>query len=195
MPTRCEPWNVKQLLAHMLRAVWRIPTAVEGETPDAADTDAVTYFTAYDPQGDAQRIADHAVEIAADFSSGTALVDAFDAYTGTWLSAVAGEAPDRVIRLPWGPTMELDEFLKTRVLEIVVHGIDMTDALRRTPIATPEGLAVVTSILDGLLRFPPVRELSWQPVEYIRKATGRSALTSSDVEILGSSVAAFSKLR
>jgi hypothetical protein len=47
-------------------------------------------------------------------------------------------APDTV-----GPgyyaLMRLDEFVPSRVVEAVVHGLDLTDAIGREPIATPEG--------------------------------------------------------
>src|ERR671925_2088935 len=47
-------------------------------------------------------------------------------------------APDTV-----GPgyyaLMRLDEFVPSRVVEAVVHGIDLTDAVGRAPLATREG--------------------------------------------------------
>ena len=45
----------------------------------------------------------------------------------------------------------LDEFVASRVVEAVVHGLDLTDALGREPMATPEGVAVTAAILDDLL--------------------------------------------
>jgi hypothetical protein len=47
--------------------------------------------------------------------------------------------------------MRLDEFVASRVVEAVVHGLDLTDALGREPMATPEGVAVTAAILDDLL--------------------------------------------
>ena len=51
----------------------------------------------------------------------------------------AVDAPDTV-----GPgyyaLMRLDEFVPIRVVEAVVHGLDLTDAVGRAPIATPEGV-------------------------------------------------------
>jgi hypothetical protein len=47
--------------------------------------------------------------------------------------------------------MRVDEFAASRVVEAVVHGLDLTLALGRDPIATPEGLALTASILDDLL--------------------------------------------
>jgi hypothetical protein len=37
--------------------------------------------------------------------------------------------------------MRVDEFVASRIVEAVVHGIDLTQALRRGSIATPGGIA------------------------------------------------------
>ena len=47
--------------------------------------------------------------------------------------------------------MQVDEFVASRVVEAVVHGLDLTLALGRDPIATPQGVALTASILDDLL--------------------------------------------
>jgi len=39
----------------------------------------------------------------------------------------------------------------SRVVEAVVHGLDLTLALGRDPIGTPQGIALTASILDDLL--------------------------------------------
>src|SRR6266705_425815 len=47
--------------------------------------------------------------------------------------------------------MRVDEFVASRVVEAVVHGIDLTEALGREIIAAPEGIALTAAILDDLL--------------------------------------------
>jgi hypothetical protein len=72
--------------------------------------------------------------------------------------------------------MRLDEFVASRVVEAVVHGLDLTDALGREPMATPEGTAVTAAILDDLLARKTVAgrpagledDLAW-----VRAASGR----------------------
>jgi len=71
----------------------------------------------------------------------------------TFTKTVAGAramAPDTV-----GPgyyaLMRLDEFVPSRVVEAVVHGLDLTDALGRESIATSEGVALTAAIMDDLL--------------------------------------------
>src|SRR6185312_10264711 len=47
--------------------------------------------------------------------------------------------------------MTLEEWVPTRTVEAVVHGIDVTDALGRPTVATPEGMALTAGVLDDLL--------------------------------------------
>ncbi len=72
--------------------------------------------------------------------------------------------------------MELGEFVPSRVVEAVVHGLDLTDPLGREPIATPEAIAICASILDELLarRMVPGRPADLaDDMEWIRAAAGR----------------------
>ena len=59
--------------------------------------------------------------------------------------------------------MRLDEFVASRIVEAVVHGMDLTDALGRECMATPEGIAVTAELLDELLarRTVPGRPMIW----------------------------------
>jgi hypothetical protein len=84
--------------------------------------------------------------------------------------------------------MRLDEFVTSRVVEAVVHGIDLTDATGRDCIATPEGIAITASILDELLARRTVAgrppdlddDLAW-----IRAASGRSPHGDPRLPLLG----------
>ena len=75
--------------------------------------------------------------------------------------------------------MRVDEFVASRILEAVVHGIDLTQALGREIIASTDGLKITASILDELLerrtvgRRPP--ELS-DDLDWILAASGRAAV-------------------
>jgi uncharacterized protein (TIGR03083 family) len=74
--------------------------------------------------------------------------------------------------------MRVDEFVASRIVEAVVHGIDLTQALGRDCIATVDGIKTTAAILDDLLgrrtvgRRPP--ELS-DDLDWILVASGRSA--------------------
>jgi hypothetical protein len=73
--------------------------------------------------------------------------------------------------------MELGEFVPSRIVEAVVHGLDLTDALGHESIATPAGIAATAEILDELLAR---RTVGGRPagleddMAWIRAASGRS---------------------
>ncbi len=84
--------------------------------------------------------------------------------------------------------MELGEFVPSRVVEAVVHGFDLTDALGRDTIATPKGTAMAASILDELLARRTVAgrpgdltdDLAW-----VRAASGRAAHDDPRLPLIG----------
>jgi hypothetical protein len=84
--------------------------------------------------------------------------------------------------------MRLDEFVASRVVEAVVHGMDLTDATGRECIATAEGIAITASILDDLLAR---RTVAGRPADlgddlaWIRAASGRVAHIDPRLPLLG----------
>jgi len=81
--------------------------------------------------------------------------------------------------------------VKTRVLEIAVHGLDLADALGRPPWITPGGAAITRAILEGLLGGAPPPGLEWDDVAFIEAGTGRRPLTGADRAVLGEAATAF----
>jgi hypothetical protein len=84
--------------------------------------------------------------------------------------------------------MRADEFVASRIVEAVVHGIDLTQALGRDCIATPDGIAVTASILDDLLARRTVgrrpAELS-DDLDWILAASGRSEFEDTRLPLIG----------
>jgi len=84
--------------------------------------------------------------------------------------------------------MKLGEFVPSRIVEAVVHGLDLTDALGRDSIATPAGIAAAAGILDELLARRTVAgrpsglsdEMAW-----IRAASGRSEHPDPRLPLIG----------
>jgi len=84
--------------------------------------------------------------------------------------------------------MQLGEFVPSRVVEAVVHGMDLTDALGQDPIATPEGVAMTAAIFDELIarRTVPGRpaglsdDLAW-----VRAASGRAPHADPRLPLIG----------
>lgn len=97
--------------------------------------------------------------------------------------------PPETIGSGYYALMRLDEFVASRMVEAVVHGIDLTDALGIEPIATAEGIAVTAGILDGVLaqRTVPGRpaDLVDDDWAWIRAASGRSDHPDPRLPLIG----------
>jgi len=84
--------------------------------------------------------------------------------------------------------MQLGEFVPSRVVEAVVHGLDLTDALGAGPIATGEGVALTAAILDELLAR---RTVAGRPADladdmaWVRAASGRSPHDDPRLPLIG----------
>lgn len=183
-PTRCKAWSVKELLGHMLWGATRVHRFLTQPAPDAADKDSVSYWRSYDRKVDAPHIADRAKHLAARYDAAGELVGAWD---DTWRKVVeaAGREDRGRLVATWGPKLTLDEYLKTQVLEITVHRMDLQDALGRKGWGTDQAVSIVDDTLEGLLGEQPPSDLEWDVVDFIEAATGRRPLTGEERKILG----------
>jgi hypothetical protein len=84
--------------------------------------------------------------------------------------------------------MRLDEFVPSRIVEAVVHGIDLTDAVGRDSTATPDGVAATAAILDELLAR---RTVAGRPADlgddmaWVRAASGRAEHPDPRLPLIG----------
>jgi hypothetical protein len=84
--------------------------------------------------------------------------------------------------------MQLGEFVPSRVVEAVVHGMDLTDALGQDPIATPEGVAMTAAIFDELIarRTVPGRPAGLaDDMAWVRAASGRAPHPDPRLPLVG----------
>ena len=182
LPTRCAPWEVSELLAHVRVVIAWLPDMLAAPPPTRAEVSAVEYYRPDDrftPDTNAARIAlarDHATEQ----HSGAERVDDFNA---TWQQVdrlCRAEPEGRVVRTRHGDAMLLSEFLVTRVVEVAVHGLDLADALGRETWLTPEAADLVQGLLldpDGVTA---TEKLGWGQLRFLRKATGREPITKEE---------------
>ena len=81
-----------------------------------------------------------------------------------------------------GDVMLLTEFMRTRVLELAVHGLDLAAGVGRDPWLTDAAAAVVVELIlpgeDGAARLR--QRLGWDRAGLVAKATGRSAFTPAE---------------
>jgi hypothetical protein len=108
------------------------------------------------------------------------------AFDRAWRSALADAGampPGRRVRTRHGDVMLLTEFMRTRVLELAVHGLDLAAGLGRDPWLTEPAAGLVAELIlpgpanaAGTLR----QRLGWDRAALLAKATGRSPLTAAE---------------
>jgi hypothetical protein len=100
----------------------------------------------------------------------------------------ARKVPPELVGPGYYALMRVDEFIASRVVEAVVHGMDLTDALQRPSIATPVGIAMTAVILDELLAR---RTVAGRPtdlkddLDWIRAASGRGPHSDPRLPLIG----------
>jgi uncharacterized protein (TIGR03083 family) len=184
-PTRCSAWNVKELMGHIYRDIDRINTALSSDPQGEVTDDSVSYWRAYDPVAEAPDIAERAKERANTYPAGRDLAVAWEELWPGTIRLAEGTDPARLVQT-WGPVTRFDEYLKTRVLEVTVHRMDMEDALGRKGWGTDLAVSIVDEILEGLLGEQPPSDLDWDVVDFIEAGTGRRQLTEGERAVLGS---------
>ena len=113
-----------------------------------------------------------------------------DVLGATFAKTVEGarSTPPDTVGSGYYALMRLDEFVPSRVVEAVVHGLDITDAIGRESIATPEGTALTAAILDDLLARKTVAgrpadladDMAW-----VRAASGRAEHADPRLPLIG----------
>lgn len=162
-------WTVAELVAHLVRQVTRLAAYADAPVDAAAPAvDRVAYYR-YDHAAMAPDVARRAVELAREVDAET--LPALFAEGWREDAQVAAELPaDRLIATIRGP-MRSDEYLATRLVEVVVHHADLRQALDLAPNPTPPAGRLVADLLEGLLGAPRPRNLG--RVRFLLTATGR----------------------
>ncbi|MGZ4210869.1 MAG: maleylpyruvate isomerase family mycothiol-dependent enzyme [Actinomycetota bacterium] len=183
LPTRCAPLTVRELAAHTLRGAMIIQQMVEeGPVDDEPEKDAVTYFQ-FDAAAEAPSIVKRAQEASETFPPD--LAKAWDLeWTKALQRARAVWDEDPVLPNRWG-LMRLSEYLKTRCVEVVVHHMDLDDALGKKPHPDAGALEIVGDVLRGLLG-TDLRPLGTDDVRFALIGTGRAPLSDDERQVLGS---------
>jgi Mycothiol maleylpyruvate isomerase N-terminal domain len=130
---------------------------------------------------------DYAVRGAEGRTPGSMLETLQETFAKTVQEARA--TPPETVGPGYYALMRLDEFVPSRVVEAVVHGIDLTDPLGLPCQATPEAISATASILDELLArrtvAGPARDLAGDDLGWIRAASGREQHPDPRLPLIG----------
>ena len=185
---------------------WERPTLLRPATPDTAPWDVLTLAAHFDvfmgltlalvgepqdvPPGrdrhsfcisvsDRSQVAPAIYQYVVDHAQGHTPATMVDTVRQTFknaMDAIRTTSPDTVGPGFFAP-MRLDEFVATRLVETVVHGLDLTDALGRAPLAMPKATPLAAQILDEVLARVTVpgrpADLVDDDLAFIRAAAGR----------------------
>jgi len=169
------PWTVLELAAHM-DIFMAITLGLMGEPQQAPPgIDGPSFCIACSDGSQGAMLYQYMADHAKGHTPGTIL----EAVHGTFKSALEGarnNPPDTIGPAFYG-LMRLDEFMATRTVETVVHGLDLTDALGRPPLPMPKAVPIAAAMLDEVLARTKIAgrpaDLVDDDLAFIRAASGR----------------------
>jgi len=104
------------------------------------------------------------------------------------LEAIKATPPDTIGPGFFGP-MRLEEFVATRLVEVRVHGLDLTDALGAPPLPMPQTTMMAAEVLDEVLAWRAVpgrpADLAGDDLAFVRAAAGRGEHPDPRLPIVG----------
>ncbi len=179
--TRCVPWSVADVVGHVITVLARVPDMIAEPAPDRSDTTATGYYRAdhrFSENANADRI--RTAHRRAAGSDGTSLVHDLAVMARTVIASSRQEPIGRIVRTRHGDAILLSDFLTTRVVELAVHGLDVTDALGREPWLTVAAAEHLQQLMFGPAWRTATARLGWDPVTLLRRTTGRDSAASED---------------
>ena len=163
LPTVNEKWSVKETYAHHSQAVGRLEEFQQAQTALPAEHHrAADFFLQFTQRSDDAALVAEAAAREAESTSIDELIDAFKR-RGPAAIESARMVQDDVVQTDEG-RIRFSEWLKTRVVEAVVHLIDLQEALGKTPDVDEAALRETAYVLIDFT----------DPVRFIKMATGRS---------------------
>lgn len=143
-------WTVRSLAGHASRAISTVEQYLAKPAPDAVDhADAESYYRSAAAGGiDHDEVAGRGV--AAGEALGAHPADAVREMLAHTLARLAAEPDTRNVLVVGGRSIHLDEYLRTRVLELVVHTMDLSRATGiphgLTPLAVEEAVTLACRV-------------------------------------------------
>jgi uncharacterized protein (TIGR03083 family) len=182
-PTRCPPMTVFELAAHAWRGGIRINEMLEaGPVESEPEKDGATYFR-YDPAAIAAGVVERAQAVARGLDPATFARDwrtGWDAALGRARATL--ESDDPVVTGVFG-LIRLSEYLRTRIVEVTVHHLDLRDALGLEPDPDPGALEATGDVLRDLLGTDLRSRVD--DLRFVLTGTGRAPLDDAERSILG----------
>jgi hypothetical protein len=182
---KLPPWTLFELAGHFDISIGLARMLIASQQAGQVGRDRVSFFI-FSRSEVAPVVYDYAYTMVDGKQPGQ-MADVLSETFGKTIEEARATPPDAV-GSGYYALMRLGEFIPSRVVEAVVHGMDLTDALGQDSIATPEGLAMTAALLDELLAR---RTVGGRPdgladdVAWIRAASGRSPHPDPRLPLIG----------
>ena len=191
-PTLLQPydaaqahWTLFELAGHFDISIGLTRMLIAGQQTGQVGRDRVSFFIFHRPEV-APVVYDYAYTMVAGKTPEQMPDVLHETFTKTIEESAA--TPPTAVGSGYYALMQLGEFVPSRVVEAVVHGLDLTDALGTGPIATSEGVATTAAIFDELLarRTVPGRPADLaDDMAWVRAASGRSPHDDPRLPLVG----------
>lgn len=191
-PTRLVPvdpdlpkWTVFELAGHFDIAIGLTRALIEGKQDAQPARDSTSFFiNARSETGPV------VYSYAYTMVEGKTPADMPGVLAETFSKTIseAREVPAELVGPGFFAPMRVDEFVYSRILEAVVHGIDLAQAIGGPIFATPDGITATASILDDLLarRTRGTRPAALKDdLAWILAASGRAESDDNRLPLIG----------
>jgi len=178
-------WTLFELAGHFDISIGLTRMLISSQQDGQVGRDRVSFFI-FSRVEHAPAVYDYAFTMVEGKSPGQMAGVLAETFTRTIEEARA--APPDLVGSGYYALMRLGEFVPSRVVEAVVHGLDLTDALGQDPIATPEGVAMTAAMFDELLarRTVPGRPADLaEDMAWVRAASGRAPHADPRLPLVG----------
>jgi len=178
-------WTVFELAGHFDVSIGLTRALIAGRSDDQPGRDRTSFFI--NPRSETAPVVYEYAYTMVNGRTPDKMADVLHETFSESVNEARAMGPDTVGPGYFAP-MRLDEFVASRVVEAVVHGLDLTHALGIDPIATPTGIAVTAAILDDLLAR---RTVGRRPVDlsddmqWIEAASGRASHGDNRLPLIG----------
>ncbi len=192
LPTKLVPvdpelphWTVFELAGHFDISIGLTTMLIEGRDASQPARDRTSFFI--NPRSETGPVVYQYAYTMVDGKTPADMPGVLHETFSRALAQARAVPPDTVGPGYFAP-MRVDEFVASRIVEAVVHGIDLTQALRREPTATPEGIASTAAILDDLLAR---RTIAGRPADladdltWVLAASGRAESADNRLPLIG----------
>jgi hypothetical protein len=192
LPTKLVPvdpelpwWTIRELAGHFDISIGLTRMLIDGREASQPARDRTSFFI--NPRSETAPVV-YAYAYAMVDGKNPADMPGVLHETFSRTLAEARAVPADTVGPGYFAPMRVDEFVASRVVEAVVHGIDLTQALDRETIATPDGIALTAAILDDLLAR---RTIAGRPaqladdLDWILAASGRAESSDNRLPLIG----------